>query len=80
MKLKLFEAQWFCHGEWGWQIRRYLAENEQQIIDEIEREGNGNPDWKHSCKGECRTRPYSSKKEDTLKIKFVEEVTLPYWI
>lgn len=66
-----YEAEWFDHGEWRHIHLELIAKSEIQVrrlVDGL-------------CSAEWRDKPYKSPGElyqDTLKVKLLEEVKLPY--
>lgn len=64
-----YEADWFCHGEWRHLTIEIIANSAQEVEDYISEK---------YTKREWRSIPYARKDEDSLKIKSIEPVTLPY--
>lgn len=66
-----YEAEWFDHGEWRTIVIELIAESEEQVRRLV----NG------LCAPEWRDKPYKAPNDiyrDTLKIKLIESITLPY--
>lgn len=69
MKLNLHRVEYFSHIEWQWFTAEMVAVSEEQIQEYIDSE----------CKLEWRYKPYNgNKKEDSLSIRFIKEVELPF--
>lgn len=66
--LKIYNVRFFSHGEW-----RYL---EYDIIAESEAQVRKFADEK--CEPQWRAKPYGEVKEDSLVIKEVKDVNIPY--
>lgn len=71
--MKRYEAKWFSGVEWAWLEVEVLAENEQQVREFIDTR----------TAAEYRNRPFRLNRkeveyEDTLEIKELQEVILPY--
>lgn len=69
--MNLYEAKWFCHGEWKYITTEILAASEAEVEAYI---------TTHYTKPEWRAIPYQKPETDSLRITQMNKkpITFPY--